>query len=534
MPHEIEGNGTHALTSQDVVTGAPVVGAAVLQESGGEDTIVSYGNVTWTLDGTHDVKHFVNGEPYVVGSSVTVKSVSPETQTIDGHRRNGSVINPTNGAPFDSRAGVGYVAELEVQYPVTITADSSLASSISVTSGSYSWVAEVQVLTILTTAPDAGRTPFRPALVGAIKTPLIYEDQIQWGSLPTVNHGSATLPTPATIESTYTNRYRAPWILCIGGYAEWYQANRQAQLDGYHQNIARNLSHGAAFAVTNFEGGATINEQPGRRALVKGLIQVGIEYYQMQLQTSVAPRATYFLPSTFAGAMLGDNAMRDYFKTGPRYPDYANRNNLNTYYSHKRYAGGSGTATLSTELPKTSPTSVSLGGSTPYGQDTWTGYYARTGRKPVFCGFQLSNFEELHPLEWSTGSITNNQGSAHTYRRQHSPYTVGMLIVAWALGDIRTPGKNLYNEDTFAEYAVRWMYETDSIVMDSFNQAEYGCTITGYTTQGDPMYYDRFFPPGYAVCGGASAHSYCTSGNNTVDALWQQLESAIVAEVHPS
>ena len=168
--------------------------------------------------------------------------------------------------------------------------------------------------------------------------------------------------------------------------------------------------------------------------------------------------------------MLGNNQMRDWFQDGNNPSLEYHKDKLFLYPQMSNIGDGTEAQRPGTMLPDTSRTGVTLGtwvaGGTQYtgggtappnGEgDTWSGYYQRTGRRPVFYH---NYWENISPKEYPGGADS-------TYKRMHSRPLAGFALAGLVLGITDKIGNDLY-----VPYTDRWMYETeDGPVYDSYGE----------------------------------------------------------------
>ena len=474
------------------VYGIPVSSPPVLAPTTMQSSAEQYG-ITWTFDQEYPVGQFVNGDYFVVGP-ITVVSVDPSPS----QGRNGSMIDPPKGfQAYDGRAGSNYDAANAVSYPVTINGTSSLVSSISDPSPpTDQYLDTAAVLTVVSEADFASMTNgpyFRPGIIGTTKVFYSAAD-INWGLLAAaelvatsmVPRVSDTYSTPGSSGTTYdwARHFERPWILHGSGW-QYRMIMPRNNSPGYHQYVARLLSHAAVMVVSDVED---------KNEFVHNYIQVGLDYHNM-LTNSGTGAYNYFFPTVFAGLILGNNSMRDLYKDGNNIGTEYHSVNNRVYFGLQRTSG-------SALLPSFSRTDVVMGGATSYGEsepDTYTSYFERFGRRPVrFTLNRADNnndgHEELHPNEWVTPTIDNENYPG--YRRMHSISMVGFTLAAIALGlDTEHTGNEAY-----FDYALRWMSEGDDIMHDS-----------------------------YAPDG--TVHGYSTSGSGFVNEMWNSHEALIINKV---
>ncbi len=462
-----------SLSARGEETGQPAEPFA--EDLSGEETQdmraeIEHFGITWTFDQEYPAGRFVTGDWWVVGP-VTVKEVDPSpTVGPHGYHHHGSQLNPVGNQGYDSRSD-RWDAGVSVSFPVTIAPDASLVSTVSrdITEESLRPSLEkAAVLTVLSEPPP--EQSFRPGIVGRDKR-LYNAENIQWEKLPNL---PATQSVPADL-TDLADAFERPWLLGSGSWQNRHVSPRQ-NMPSYHQNIASLLSRAAVVIAT---------DRPGKEDLVVHYIQVAIDYYIMQLEGGSA--YNYFFPVVFAGIMLDEPGMRNMYVDGTyNYAEYHSQ--VRHGASKKRvYFGADQAGFTSERLPVESKSGILLGGDTPYGQDTWTGYYARTGRKPVFYNTGPGH-EELHPDEWE-----DTPGNAvNTYKRMHSISMVGFTLAAWAFD-----AWDYIDNAAYVPYTRRWMFEDDEIVTDSYGPTggphPYATSRVTYVDEMWHEYYEGMF-----------------------------------------
>ncbi len=434
------------------------------QAEGVTDSLSQHG-ITWHFAAEVPYGRFVTGDYWVQGP-ITVTAVEPGATSSNGWQLNGSMLNPPNGRQaYDSRTthwNVGYHEDYRAHFPLDIEPDASLVSTISREPFDEPLRPALQtaaVLTVLSEPPRPGS--FRPGLIGEDKYMFNYHD-IRWDRLPGLAV-TASAPDPIAL----AGRFERPWLLHGAGWTHRHIMPLENS-PSYHQDVARLLSHAAVVLSSDI---ADIEE------LVVNYLQVAIDYYTMQ-QSPGEGAYNYFWPIVFAGIMFDRADMRSMWTQGSH--------NSPEYHQHKVYFGSirsQGSAVFGEE-GILSRTGVLLGGPSSFDeQDTWTGYYARTGERPVFYSpgtGDTDGHEELHPSEWDA----LQQNAPNTYKRMHSVSMVGFSFASWAFEALDS-----VHIEAYVPYTIRWMYEDESIIHDS-----------------------------YGPTGGA--HPYATSRSDFVDEMW--------------
>ncbi len=413
---------------------------------------VSQYGITWTFDREYLSGQFVSGDFWVIGP-VTVLAVNPRPSTADGIHRNGSMINPRNGAQsYDSGAGYfghPYDDGSGVRYPASIETASSLVSAISVMPTREDpyprpSLKSASVLTVLSESPEEGS--FRPGLIGEYKK--IYNvNDINWNLLPGLDP-TPSIPSAEAIGARYTARLTRPWLLHGSGWLHRH-IMPEDNSPSYHRDVAMLLDEAAVLCVTDWSDDAG---DLNRRDLVTRYIQVAIDYYAMQQDGETGSHGAYNYrwPTIFAGIMLGDDEMRDMW-VDETYSTPSYHENTLYYWEDQRRTVHSAIISAA---------------------DTWTSYQARTGNRAVFydiLDLQQPNVgchEELHPSEWDTlidldeypGGGRKQEG----YRQMHSASIPGFALAAYAFG-----AAGLMDFPEYFDYADRWMTETEAVLMES-------------------------------------------------------------------
>jgi len=402
---------------------------AVSAAAGGTASQVSQYGVTWYFSQSREVGRYVNGDWWVVGT-VTVTSVSPAP----GGGRNGSMVNPSAWRParqgYDSRSEA-YDASSAVSYPVTLSAGSSLVSTISWTDtathtdligynvgSSVHSLRTAAVLTVVSSAPPADA--FRPPLAGTVK-PVFRTSDIDMDLLP-------RLPAPGsyynmavgrdaakTICEQYGRYFQRPWLHHVNDW-QGRQIHPTENMPNYHREV---------YNVVADAAGLLLLDHADIEQLLYPFLQVAIDmHYAGQSGSKAADSSLHKWPVIFAGILLNDAGLKNTSWAGYR-------TDRMTYYW----------------ADETSPFTSSI---VPAGR-TWTGATVYWRQDP---GDQ--EHEHLHYSEW--GVIPNGGGiKRETYRRSNSftwPAAAAAAHVMNATG--------LWNHPAFFDYVDRWMTEPDA------------------------------------------------------------------------
>lgn len=478
------------LTAYLQITSAQPSGLRLLASNPKTTTTISQHGITWSFDEPVHYGRFVNGDYWVIGP-VTVTSVDPEPTTVNGNAVHGSMINPEQGGMqgYDSR-GARYSSGARVSFPVTIEYDASLISSISRNTDDTSphqaraILDHQAVLTVLMEEPP--ENAFRPVIAGADKTIRYTYEDIRWDKLP--NLSTSELSETADV-SYWAGRFERLWATHGSG-INWPSviAYHNYGNDGYHQYVARTLMAGAVVIASDLGEGTQAKED-----LVVNYIQVGLEWHNA-LDSGLSSWYHWFFPPVFAGEMLGDDDVRNIYKNEEVAREY--HGTIRHGVSKPRvYFGADQAPFVSDSLPTSNvagdlPLGKTLDESTPWPgeQDTFTGYYARTGRRPVFKN-NGPGLGELHPDEWD--DLPWNR--PWTYIRMHSVAIPGFTLAALAFDVTDAIGPH---SEAYVAYARRWMFETGDILNDSH--------VPGDLEN--------------------STHPVATTRNSFVDAMWHKHE----------
>jgi hypothetical protein len=341
---------------------SPAAQAAV-----GPNWIEQWG-ITWTFDknistdgadGTYQYGQFVTGDYWIVGP-VTLISIDPLSQNINGRIKNGSMINPPIGNVngYDNAMSYNtYSASLNVAFGVTplstlvVPVNSSLISTISVdTPNSRPQVDTAAILTVLVSAPEDavnGKSNyFRPPYCGTDKTLQFKKTDLNYSKLkrlapvsytPSLNASYGPESSVAAYK-TPLQWFQRPWI--DHGTEDPGRFIRPLNnCPDYGREISRYTNWAALLLNLNF----TDSE---KEPLMIGMVQYGIDLYRIVSlnHTSFVGNGTIasgrLLPILFAGFVLdaadGAEALRNIGqKTGQyRYENGYTSGNLPPDYIH--------------------------------------------------------------------------------------------------------------------------------------------------------------------------------------------------------
>lgn len=449
-----------------------------------ESSVTQYG-ITWTFDKEYPVGQFVTGDYFVVGDTVTVSSVNPASSGTGTSFRDGSMVNPGTSEvwkhAYDGRANTGDVfdEDLDVSFPVALSANDSLCSSISnETDVSWSYVNTIAVLTVLSTAPYADC--FRPPCVGTTRTLFRWSTVVgNLGLIPNL-----TLPDGASLPdaSAYSGR---PEVIHVPAYMLRYNYPSSNYPPYYGDRFTLWGPLALAISVRT----ADWSSEADRLAMIRKFVQTGIDDWGFHSAGLVTYYNSFF-PTVFAGLMLGDSDLLNAYLDGGA-ATYEYFTSTLFYYREidTRYGSGPsiGDGTYDDRPSDVYPIrnnadTIDLGMKvTEFDdadgiQDVRTGYYARTGKRPIFYPDALSAGatepyngyvqEILHPTDETLvlpgDSLTRDYGEVW-YRLENSQYLTMFTLAALILGI----DDKIKNGAKYVLYADRWMYETQDIITDS-------------------------------------------------------------------
>lgn len=269
-------------------------------------TSISQFGITWTFDKDYTVGQYANGDYWVIGP-VTITAISPASEIVAGHTRNGSMVNPVagNGAShgFDSNIG-GYLASLNVglQLPLNLKGGSSLISTSSNDAqGNRAKLTDGAVLTVVSAAPPANS--FRPPYCGTNKQ-IWSADNLDFTILQKVAKLSST-PDLSSVTAQFTR----PWIEVRTNYEgrEMHPSNNQPE---YGRDMARTLGDGLLSLQLNYTDAQ-------KKLLYIRLVQYGLDVYGAALTgcswvSLAGHNPGRKMPMMLAGAALHDSAILDW------------------------------------------------------------------------------------------------------------------------------------------------------------------------------------------------------------------------------
>jgi len=245
----------------------------VLGQAATTSTLTQYG-VTWTFVSPVQYGQFVNGDYWVVdnGDGVEVNSITPET-AMDGDRRvHGSMLNPRTaqhgydslGGPYSDSKNVAI--GIAAGTPLTLSPDQSLVSTISnytLTSTRNGYVADVAVLTCLSTEPPANT--FRPGISTTTKTLHNYSS-VNTALLKSLPYSAGAKPNI----TTYANYFKMTWLTHDESFLARYMHPENSFPSNYYYPLYM------ADAALMLHMDYTLEE---KRDLLIGFIQLGIDIY---------------------------------------------------------------------------------------------------------------------------------------------------------------------------------------------------------------------------------------------------------------
>ena len=470
------------------VYGIPVSSPPVLAPTTMQSSVSQYG-ITWTFDQPYPVGQFVNGDYFVVANSdATITGVDPAPSSVGGRFLNGTMVNPVSTSQaYDGGPDSNFDSELVESYPLVLLPNSSVVSTRSrfpeqAAPDTHFYVQDLAVLTILSEPPVYDS--FRPPHIGEDKPMYRYSDVVDRLHLL----GDLSLPQGQTLPLMWSHRGQnyswarwlaRPWPLHVAGYRKR-RTQPENNAPDYHGDISRLLSYSATVLLIRDSDWMDVND---KYELIRNYVQLGIDWYASHLRGVSGPRANYWFPTAFAGLMLGNTDMKNMYRDEMEgFSDYhANGTLLRTYHQMGNIGNGTEAQRPSSLLPDRNVGDTLWLGSwfdefvVGGEQDTWTGYYARTGRRPTFYRFGQNDpdWETLHYNEYPGGS-------AVAYKRMHSRPIPGFALAALVLDMVDCIG-NQVNSANYIMYAYRWMYETESIVLDSYGPSAGGFHEWGST-----------------------------------------------------
>ena len=392
-----------------------------------QSSVTQYG-ITWTFEKPARVGQFVNGDYYVVGTTV-IAAISPEPKS----GRNGSCINPSvtiDKVGFDSRIPHGrYDPKLFMAPPFTLQPGDSLLSSISldeirtvkpmlysIKNSQLSPIRTIAVLTCLEASVPADA--FRPAYTGR-KHKIYLARNLQRNLLPKLSRKginfqcyTGTGYNHVTVQDA-TRWFQRPWVDLI---MDQFGAPVE-NMPVYGVPFVRAIGIGSLLLCLDFS-------RQEKEKLLINFIQVGIDLWgiaergQPSCWNAIGGHANgRKWPIIFAGMLLGDVEMQNPNKTHP----------------YLRFSEDAQTM---------------FGSSWTGAKVVWAGHMGKEGH-PRYA--DRGAYEHLPPSAWKGDTGEN-------YRRCcTSNAWVGEALAARMLH-----AEILWKHDAFFAYVDRWMTEDDS------------------------------------------------------------------------
>ena len=381
-------------------------------------TIVSNGT-TYTFSAPVEYGQFILGDYWIKdpGDGVSV-SMSPAPSG----GRNGCQVNPKSDyQAFDSRAGY-YNAALLFTGGTVRSGDSLLCTRSEITSGDdqdvlgrvvadeHSVTQAASIVTVLSTAPVANA--FRPPYFGTYK-PIYSWDEVDTGRFK--NYAASSSPPShwpnkaLTLAQQYADYFARPWII-----------NGHDYLGRYIHPLDNMPNYYEYCYYIYSEAGLIINSSlPGKDAVIKGLVQLGIDTKYVT-EAGYGDRTICKFPMLIAGLALNDQTL--YTTTFTHFKE-----ELQTYYG--------------------------TGWQTPAPSVLW--------RQKIG-----NEHENTNPTGWGSIVVAAGTGSKmETYRRCCSSNSwTGMALSILMMGT-----ETEWNHTAFLDYVDRWHYEKGAI--DTVNKA---------------------------------------------------------------
>ena len=277
-------------------------------------TSVTRGQITWYFSSDVQTGTYANGDPWVLGP-VTISSISPKPTT-NGRYMNGSMLNPTITSTHGLDSNISYLdydgaLNVGTKLPLSLKAgDMLLSSKSNATDEGAGWLEQIQILTVVSSAPAAGT--FRPPYIGRTGKTSWNAANIDYAKLHSLAMpaGGANVPNLARLESNF----QYPWIYVNNGAGNlhfrarlnhpWRDDTRASA------NYGRELSHMGAEALLSLQLNYT-NKQKEKLAI--SLIQIGIDVYGAAKYAGANFYADgghnigHKLPVLLAGTLLNDS-----------------------------------------------------------------------------------------------------------------------------------------------------------------------------------------------------------------------------------
>lgn len=414
---------------------------------------VSQYGITWTFDKNYQIGQFITGDWWVCPSTpagtVTVVSVSPAPLGSGTGFRNGTMVNPPAGrVAYDGRHASNDPNYLAA-YPLSLSANTSVVSTISLSESPYldllgvnvatSTVVKVAAVLTCLAEPPAGDA-YRPPYSGTAK-PIYRDSQINWDGLPSLG-----LPPSYTKHPTVAICLRLvqrPWIDHAG-----VQLGRQMHpadnMPNYGREVAGTVGDVALMMCTNIP---TASE---KRTLGRGLVQIGIDTSGVVAQdpdiwmVASGHNGGRKFPILFAAKMLN---LPSLIPAGAIFQEDC------TYYGHEA--------------------------NPP--QALWTGWQNSGHQYAANVMYLYQNdwyHESYTPAQWWSPPFPqggqwpgykaslSNSGKHEGYRRLTTFAWVGQTLAARTLGMT-----SLWNHPSYFAYMDRWMYEDEMAPGGVYDQA---------------------------------------------------------------
>jgi hypothetical protein len=260
----------------------------------GAETI-TYNGISFTVSGHAAKGTFVLGDPYVVGTNITISNPNPSWNGMC----NGAMVNPANSntQAFDNQTNIfldTYDATKQITFPYTMNPGESLILSQSripfVPGGAYASLERTMVITCLSSAPAANT--FRPSYAGNTKT-LFNADNINWSLLPSYAN-VAGYPIPSILAANnLTNAQSYNYVQVTNDVNDpdnktqsydamrypWITFGTRVRNATLHAN---SNMHPYYFPdAINIMAYKTIINHPEREETVRRLVQQGIDWYNV-------------------------------------------------------------------------------------------------------------------------------------------------------------------------------------------------------------------------------------------------------------
>ncbi|MBC2608244.1 chitobiase/beta-hexosaminidase C-terminal domain-containing protein [Pelagicoccus albus] len=246
---------------------ALVLTTATLSSAATTQSLTQHG-ITWTFSTEVTYGEYANGDYWVIGP-VTITDISPGSDGV----MNGSIVNLASGRThaFDSRISnntYDATRNIATQLPKTVSADSTLISSISneaLASVQGSQIKTFAVLTVVSSAPPTGS--FRPSYIGTDKSHRWNESDLNYDALARVSVDGMSAPSIASMSDAFAviaNEQSRSWTF------------RYLQASDGSPNYGRDIANKTNNALLLLNSNASDSE---KRDLLVGMVQYGIDIY---------------------------------------------------------------------------------------------------------------------------------------------------------------------------------------------------------------------------------------------------------------